>query len=80
MKDAHRGAPYNMFLINISWKFLKNMNLLIYLDYSCIKSKLKWESVEHSVTLLKLSKEFWECGYYCSNYAQHYLHIVNMRL
>lgn len=56
------------------------MNLLIYLDCSCVKSKSKWGSVEHSETLLQLSKEFWEYGYYHSKYAEHYLHIVNMRL
>lgn len=47
------------------------MNLLIYLDYICIKSKSKWGSVEHSEAPLKLSKEFWEYGYYHSNYSQH---------
>lgn len=55
------------------------MNLLIYLDYSCMKSKLEWGSVEHSETLLKLSTVFWEYGYYQSSYAL-YFHIVNMKL
>ena len=36
--------------------------------------------MEHSERLLKLSKKFWEYGYYHTKYAQHYLHIVNKRL